>query len=99
LSTSGRQARVLAEANLVRDVIIKIGLKVIGVGLIDFLLVRIWGPNLINRHQDLALAGSIACFFFALAATIWLVCQVWIDLKRFSDAKRQLKRVHHLEMR
>jgi hypothetical protein len=98
LTASERQDRVLAEARLIRGVTIKIGSKVIGVGLMDFLLVRVWGPNLINRHQDLALAGSIACFLAAFVATVWLAFQLWIDLRRFGDARRQLRRVHHLKL-
>ena len=88
----------LAKPRLVRDVTVKIGLKLLGVGVLDFVLVRIWGPNLINLHSDLALAGAIACFLLALVAGIWLIFQLWFDLWRFADAKRQIARRPRLQV-
>lgn len=54
--------------------------KLVAVGVLDFLLVGFWGPNLINRHQNAALAGAVACFLVALLATGWLLLQLWLDI-------------------
>ena len=72
-----------------RRSLLKIAAKVLGVAVLDFLLLRIWAPNLINKHQDLALAGSIACFALAIAATGWLAYQLWVDIGRLNNARRR----------
>jgi len=82
----------IAEADLVRRFGLKIGLKLVAVAIIDFVLLRIFAPNLVNRHQDLALAGAVICLVIAVAATIWLGFQLWLDLKQLADARRQLRR-------
>lgn len=56
--------------------------KIVGVGVLDFLLVGVWGPNLVNRHQNTALAAAVACFVVALFATGWLVLQLWLDISQ-----------------
>ena len=99
LSRSDLQDGGLAKPRRVRDITVKIGLELLGVGVLDFVLVRIWGPDLINMHSDLALAGAIACFLLALVAAIWLVFQLWFDLRRFADAKRQIARRPRLQVR
>jgi hypothetical protein len=98
LSRSDLEDSRLAKPRLVRDVTVKIGLKLLGVGILDFLLIRIWGPDLINMHSDLALAGAIACFLLAVVAAIGLVFQLWFDLRRFADAKRQIARRPRLQV-
>ena len=75
-------------ANLRRSILLIVA-KVLGVLVADFLLLRIWAPNLINMHQDLALAGSIVCFALALAATGWLAFQLWVDIGRLNRARRR----------
>jgi hypothetical protein len=84
--------RTLAEADLARRFGLTIGLKLVVVGVLDFVLLRILAPNLVNRHQDLALAGAVLCLVIALVATIWLGFQLWRDLKQLADARRQLRR-------
>ena len=98
LSNPDLHDQVLAEARLTRLVAFKVGAKVLGVGVLDFLLVRIWAPNLVNQHQDLALAASIGCLLIALAATVWLAFQLWFDLRRFAEARRRIGRVHILKV-
>ena len=56
---------------------IEIGLKIAAIALLDFLLLRILAPDLVNMHQDLALAGAILCIALAIAATGWLGLQLW----------------------
>ena len=55
-------------------------------------------PNLVNRHQNLALAGAIACLIVAAALTIWLGFRLWLDLRQFADARRQLRRGPNLKV-
>jgi len=62
--------------------LLKILWKCLGVGVLDFLLLGVWGPNLVNRHQNLALAGAIVCLLIALAATGWLMFQLWLEISR-----------------
>ena len=71
---------------------LKIGLKLVVVAVADFVLLAIWAPNLVNRHQDLALIGAIACLVVAIAASLWLGFQLWLDFRHFADARRQLRR-------
>jgi hypothetical protein len=81
-----------ARIRLTQRFTIGVGWKVVLVGAIDFLALRIWAPDLINAHQDLALVGAIVCLVIALAATLWLVFQLWIDLKRFNISRRAIPR-------
>ena len=81
-----------AEAGLVRRFGLKIGLKLVVVGVVDFVLLAILAPNLVNRHQDLALTGAIACLVIAIAASLWLGFQLWLDFRQLADARRQLRR-------
>jgi hypothetical protein len=66
---------------------VSIGWKVVAIAAIDFLLLRIWAPNLIDMHSDLALLGAVACALVAVAATLWLAFQIWVDVKRFNPRK------------
>ncbi len=88
---------VLVEVNLLRNFALTLAWKLLGVLALDFLLLRIWGPNLVNRHDNLALAGALACFFIAIIATAWLAFQLWIDIRRFLDAKRHLATADRLK--
>ncbi len=81
-----------AEAALVRRFGLKIGLKLVMAAVADFVLLAIWAPNLVNRHQDLALAGAVACLVVAIAASLWLGFQLWLDFRQLADARRQLRR-------
>lgn len=63
-----------------RRFLLRILWKFVGVGAFDFLLLGLLGPNLINRHENLALAGAIVCFLVALFATGWLLYQLWLDV-------------------
>lgn len=72
-----------------RRSLLKIAAKILGVAVLDFLLLRIFAPNLINQHQDLALAGGIVCFALAIAATLWLAYQLWVDIGRLNHARRR----------
>ena len=92
MSDPDRQDRVAAEAALVRQAFLKIGPKLLGVAVLDFVLLRIVGPNLVNMHQDLALIGAIFCAGAAVGATLWLAFQLWVDLRRFFVDRRQLRR-------
>ncbi len=88
---------VLVEINLLRNFAVTIAWKLLAVIAVDFVLLRIWGPDLVNRHNDLALAGALACCFVAIVATAWLAFQLWIDVHRFIDAKRHLARADRLK--
>jgi hypothetical protein len=90
--------RTVAEAELVRRFGLAIGLKIVAVAVADFVLLAIWAPNLVNRHQNLALAGAIACLLVAVAATIWLGFRLWLDLRQFMDARRQMRRGPNLKV-
>ena len=90
--------RVAAEAALVRGAVLKIGPKLLIVLLADFVLMRILAPNLVNMHQDMALIGAIFCSGAALGATLWLGFQLWVDLRRFFDDRRQLRRAPSLRV-
>jgi hypothetical protein len=72
-----------------RRSLLKIAAKVLGVAVLDFLLLRVWAPNLVNQHQDLALAAGIACFALAIAATAWLAYRLWVDIGRLNHARRR----------
>jgi len=88
---------VLVEAHLLRNFALTLGWKLFGVLALDFVLLRIWGPDLVNRHDNLALAGALACFFVAIVAAAWLAFQLWIDVRRFLTAKRHLATAERLK--
>ncbi len=88
----------LVDINLFRNFALTLAWKLLGVATVDFVLLRILGPNLVNRHQDLALAGALVCFLVAIVATAWLAFQLWIDIRRFIDAKRHLARANRLKL-
>ncbi len=84
------QDRRSAEARLMRNFYLKTGLKVAAVLVVVFVLSRIWGPNLINRHEDLALAAGIACYVAALAVICWLTVQIGVDRRALNLAKADI---------
>jgi hypothetical protein len=88
---------VLIEINLLRNFALTLAWKLLGVLALDFVLLRIWGPDLVNRHDNLALAGALACLLVAIVATAWLAFQLWIDVHRFTKAKRHLARADRLK--
>ncbi len=88
---------VLVEVNLLRNFALTLAWKLLGVMAIDFVLLRIWAPNLVNRHDNLALAGALACFVIAIVATVWLAFQLWIDIRRFRNAKRHVATADRLK--
>jgi hypothetical protein len=75
---------------------VSIGWKVAAIAAIDFVCLRIWGPDLINLHSDMALLGAIACVIVATAVTLWLGFQLWIDVKRFNPRKSAT--IHRLKI-
>ena len=90
--------RTIAEAELLRRFGLTIGLKLVAVAVADFVLLAIWAPNLVNRHQNLALVGAIVCLVAALAVTIGLGFRLWLDLRQFMDARRQMRRGPNLKV-
>jgi hypothetical protein len=88
---------VLVEVNLLRNFALTLAWKLLGVLALDFVLLRIWGPDLVNRHDNLALAGALACCLVAMVATAWLAFQLWIDVRRFLNAKRHLATADRLK--
>lgn len=90
--------RTIAEAELVRRFGLTIGLKLVAVVVADFVLLGIWAPNLVNRHQNLALVGAIACLLAAATVTIWLGFRLWLDIRQFMDARRQMRRGPNLKV-
>ncbi len=81
-------------AGLRRLLLLKILWKSLAVAALDFLLLGVWGPNLVNRHQNLALAGAVVCLLLALWATGWLLLQLWRDIGLLNDPGRRVKLVH-----
>jgi hypothetical protein len=75
---------------------VSIGWKLVAVVAIDFVLLRLWAPDLVNMHQDLALLGSLACILVAIAAAVWLGVQLWIDVRRFYPRKSAT--IHRLKI-
>jgi hypothetical protein len=88
----------VAQARLLRGFVATLAWKLGGVGVIDFLLLRVLGPDLVNRHQDLALIAALACVVLALAATLWLAFQLWFDIRRFRAARRAIARAPTLKV-
>ena len=82
--TSQRKGRARGAVVARRRLAVRAGLKLLGVAALDFLLLRIWFPDLINMHNDWALAGGLACLAAALAVTVWLVFQLWSDWSRWA---------------
>jgi hypothetical protein len=97
MSGSVIETTALARARLTRELTLTIGWKLALVGVADFLFLRIWGPDLINLHQDLALLGAILCLVLAGAATLWLLFQLWFDVRRFASARRDIARSNRLK--
>jgi hypothetical protein len=88
---------VLVEIHLFRNFALTLAWKLFGVIALDFVLLRIWGPDLVNRHDNLALAGALGCLLVAIVATAWLAFQLWMDVQRFLDAKRHMARADRLK--
>ena len=42
-----------------RSFVLSAVVRALGVAALDFVLLRIWAPDLVDQHQDLALAGAI----------------------------------------
>jgi len=59
------------------------GLKLAGVAVLDFVLLRLWVPDLVNMHADWALAAGLACLAVAIVATGWLGVQLWTARSRW----------------
>lgn len=70
-----------------RGLIVRTVLKVAGVAVLDFVLLRILGPDLVNLHQDWALVGSLVCVAAAIAATAWLGLNLWSDRSLWARLK------------
>jgi hypothetical protein len=62
--------------------------RVLVVALVDFVLLRLWAPNLVNMHSDIALAAAIGCLLTGLAATVWLALGLWRDIRRPDEGRR-----------
>jgi len=69
---------------------LRLALETLAVLAADFVLLRVWAPNLVNLHQDIALAGAVLCFVLALVTTLWLVQRLW---RRWPALRR-----HHLRV-
>jgi len=78
-----------------RRFLLKILWKCLAVGVLDFLLAAVWGPNLINRHQNWALAAAVLCFLAALWAAGWLALQLWLDVGLWRHPGRRGAIAHH----
>ena len=87
--------RAASSTAAIRRVVLGIAFRTLGILALDFLLVRIWAPALVNRHQDLALAGGIVCVLLAILATGWLAFQLWADVRRLRQA-RHLAALPHI---
>ena len=55
---------------------LRMALEILAVLAVDFVLLRIWAPDLVNLHADWALGLAILCLLIALAATGWLVLTI-----------------------
>jgi hypothetical protein len=67
-----------------RRLVVRALLKIAGVAILNFVLLRILAPNLVNMHQDWALLASLACLAAAIAALVWLGFQLWSDWSRWA---------------
>jgi hypothetical protein len=81
-----RRARLFALKN---------GLKIAAVLGFEFLSLRIIGPELINRRQDLALFGAVIVFAAAILAAGWLVFQLRADIRLLKAQRREPPRQLH----
>ena len=63
-----------------RSFVLSAVVRALGVAALDFVLLRIWAPDLVDQHQDLALAGAIGCVVLALVVTGWWGLRLWSDL-------------------
>jgi membrane protein YdbS with pleckstrin-like domain len=84
-----------ADIRLVRRYTRLIAARLALVGLFDFLSLRIFAPELINLHQDWAVVAGAAFLVAAMVATAWLAFQVWTDLRRFQQERRDVSRSLH----
>ncbi len=91
------EASASAGPRLARQFVLSFLMKIVAVGLFDFLLLAVLAPNLVDLHQDLALAGAIICAAVALATSVWLAFRLLSDARRFSAAWRQLLVARRLE--
>ena len=64
-------------------------LKVLAVFVADFILLRIWAPDLVNLHADWALGLAIVCLLIALSLTVWLVLDVRRGLRKSRAANQR----------
>ena len=76
----GHAASVVAAR---RRLAVGAGLKLAGVAVLDFVLLRLWVPDLVNMHDDRALAAGLACLAGAIVATAWLGVQLWTARSRW----------------
>ena len=90
MRSQDQQTTSLAAPRLARRYTRRIAGKTLAVVVLDFLAFRVFGPELIDMHQDLALIGALACFAGALFATGWLVFQIRLDLARYQLERRDL---------
>ena len=90
MSLSDGKDPVLARQKLLQRFILRTAGKGLGAALAVFVLARVLGPNLINMHDDVALAGGIACFAVAAAIAIWLWLRLNFDLSQYAKARREL---------
>ncbi len=81
--TSKPKGRARSAVLARRRLVLRAALKSVGVAVVDFVLLRLWAPDLINMHNDWALAGSLICLATALAVTVWLAFQLWSDWTRW----------------
>ena len=54
----------------------RMALEILAVLAVDFVLLRIWAPDLVNLHADWALGLAVLCLLLALAATGWLALTI-----------------------
>ena len=78
----------LADFQRGRRFTLKIGLKIAAVLGFEFLALRILGPELIDKHQDLALFGAVIVYAAAIIAAGWLVFQIKTDVRLLKAERR-----------
>ena len=98
MGAAERQATARVKGDQMRRIGLRIALAFIGVAITDFILLAILAPNLVDRHEDLALAGAIGCVGLALALTIWLSLRLWRDIGHIAEARRRLRQGPHLKV-
>lgn len=92
MRSQGHQPTASTATRLARRYTRRIAGKTLAVIVADFLALRIFGPELIDMHQDLALLGALACFAIAAVATGWLVLQIRLELASYQQERRDLTR-------